>query len=105
MEKTQKYAVIKVTGKQYKVSEGEEILVDKITSEKPEIAVLLISDEGKVAVGKPIVAKAEVKIKVLKDVEKGKKLDVYKYKSKSRYRKHVGFRPLYTRLLIEKISL
>jgi large subunit ribosomal protein L21 len=104
MEKTQKYAVIKVSGKQYKVSEGEEILVDKITSSKPEIVVLLVSDGEKVNVGKPTVAKAEVKVKVLKDLEKGKKLDVYKYKSKSRYRKHIGFRPLYTRLLIEKIG-
>jgi large subunit ribosomal protein L21 len=105
MEKTQKYAVIKVTGKQYKVSEGEEILVDKITSKKPEISVFLVSDGGRVTVGKPTVTKAEVKVKVVKDVEKGKKLDVYKYKAKSRYRKHIGFRPSYTRLLIEKISL
>ena len=105
MEKTQKYAVIKVSGKQYKVSEGEEILVDKITSEKPEITVLLVSDGEKVTLGKPNVAKAEVKVKVIKAVEKGEKLDVYKYKSKSRYRRHIGFRPSYTRLLIEKISI
>ncbi len=99
-----KYAVVRIKGHQYKVSEGEEILVDKIDTKEPEIEVLLVSDEGKSQVGKPIVKEAKIKVKVIKELEKGEKIDVLKYKSKSRYRKHTGFRPQYTRLLIEKIS-
>jgi large subunit ribosomal protein L21 len=100
----QKYAVVRIKGHQYKVSEGEEILVDKIDTKEPEIEVLLVSDEGKVQVGKPVVKEAKVKVKVLKELEKGEKIDILKYKAKSRYRRHYGFRPQYTRLLIEKIS-
>jgi large subunit ribosomal protein L21 len=100
-----KYAVVRIKGHQYKVSEGEEILVDKIDTKEPEIEVLLVADEGKTQVGKPVVADAKIKVKVLKEVEKGEKIDVLKYKAKSRYRKHTGFRPQYTRLLIEKITV
>ncbi len=99
-----RYAVIKLGGKQYKVSEGEEILVDKIDGEKVEPEVLLLVDEDKVSVGKPNVKGAKVKVKAIGE-EKGEKILVTKYKAKSRYRRRMGFRPQYTRLLIEKISL
>ncbi len=99
-----KYAVIRLQGHQYKISEKEEILIDKLTDKKVEPEVLLVVDEGKVKVGKPKVIGAKVKIKILKDIEKGKKVNILKYKSKSRYRRHMGFRPQYTRLQIEKIS-
>ena len=100
-----KYAVIGIQGHQHKVSEGEEILVDKITDiKKIEFEVLLLVDGAVVKVGKPTLPDVKIKIKVLTEVEKGKKIDVLKYKAKSRYRKHIGFRPKYTRLLIEKIS-
>jgi large subunit ribosomal protein L21 len=99
-----KYAVVRIKGHQYKVSEGEEILVDKIDTKEPEIETLLIADDEKVQIGKPVVKEAKIKVKVLKEVEKGEKIDVLKYKAKARYRKHTGFRPQYTRLLIQKIS-
>jgi large subunit ribosomal protein L21 len=99
-----KYAVVRIKGHQYKVSEGEEILVDKIGTDKAEPEVLLVVDGEKVTVGKPVVKEAKVKVKVLKDEEKGQKVDVFKYKAKSRYRRHTGFRPVYSRLLVEKIS-
>ena len=101
-----KYAIIRVGGKQYKVAEKDEILVDKITDPKkidPE--VLLFADDGKVKVGKPVLKDVKIKIKILAEMEKGEKIEVYKFKAKSRYRKHTGFRPQYTRLLIEKISI
>ena len=98
-----KYSVIKVQGKQYKVAQGEEILVDKLQTRQVEPEILLTVNEGKVSVGKPTVATAKITIKVLAD-EAGKKIDVVKYKAKSRYRKKIGFRPHYTRLLIEKIA-
>ena len=100
-----KFAVIRIGGKQYRVSEGEEILVDKLTDTKkvsPE--VLLFVDGEKIEIGKPVLTKAKVTVKVLVEVEKGEKIDVFKYKAKSRERRHVGFRAKYTRLLIEKIS-
>lgn len=98
-----KYAVIKYQGHQYKVSEGEEILVSKL-SDKSEPEVLLIAEEGKVKVGKPFLKEAKVKIKVLAEEEKGEKLHIYKFKAKSRYHRKTGFRPSYSRILIEKIS-
>jgi large subunit ribosomal protein L21 len=99
-----KYAVLKIKGHQYKVSEGEEILVDKLGDEKVGSDVLLLVDDDKVKIGQPVVKDAKVKIKVLEAEVKGEKIHVRKYKSKSRYRRHIGFRPRYTRLLIEKIS-
>ena len=97
------YAVLRIKGHQYKVSEGQEILVDKIGDAKVEADILLVSKDGKIKVGKPFVKDAKVTIKVLGE-EKGEKIDVYKYKSKSRYRRHTGFRSQLTRLLVQKIS-
>lgn len=100
-----KFAVIRIKGKQYRVSEGDEILVDKlkdVTKIEPE--VLLLVDGDKIEIGTPLLTKIKVKIKVLVEFEKGIKIRVFKYKAKSRQRKHIGFRPQYTRLLIEKIS-
>ena len=99
------YAVIRIKGHQYKVSEGEEILVDYLGKEKPEPEILLVVDGEKVTVGKPVVKEAKISVKVLADLEKGEKIDVRKYKSKSRYKKHIGFRAYMTRLLIEKITV
>lgn len=99
-----KYAVIRITGKQYKVEEGKEILVDKIVDPKKIISeTLLVVDGDKVSVGKPTL-KNEVKFKVVTELEKGEKVEIYKFKAKSRYKRHTGFRAQYTRLLIEKIS-
>lgn len=99
-----KYAVVRIKGHQYKVAEGQEILVDKLGSDKVEPEVLLLVEEDKVTVGKPTVSEAKVKIKILTPEEKGEKIHVRKYKAKSRYRRHLGFRPRFTRLLVEKIS-
>lgn len=99
-----KYAVVRIGGKQYRVSEGDEILVDKLEdSKKVSAEVLLLADGEKVTVGKPTL-KTEVKLKVLTPLEKGEKVEIYKFKAKSRYKRHTGFRAQYTRLLIEKIG-
>lgn len=100
-----KYAVVRITGKQYRVEEGKEILVDKVSDPKKlGVEVLLVSDGGKVSVGTPTLDKAKVDFKVITEMEKGIKVDVYKFKAKSRYRRHTGFRAQLTRLLVEKIS-
>jgi large subunit ribosomal protein L21 len=99
-----KYAVIRLQGRQYKVSEGEELLVDKMNDLKLAPEVLLVADGEKVSVGKPVLKDAKVTLKIVKDLEKGEKIEVYHFKAKSRYRKHTGFRPQYTRVSVEKIS-
>ena len=103
-----KYAVIDISGRQAIVSENETLVVDKIDAEEnSELStdkVLLLVDEDKVQVGKPLVKKALVKYQVVKH-HKGKKLDIFKYKAKSRYRKTMGFRPQLTDILVTKIEI
>ncbi len=100
-----KYAVVRITGKQYRVEEGKEVLVDKVVDTKKLASeVLMIVDGDKVEVGTPVLEKAKVSLKVVQEMEKGVKVEIYKFKAKSRYRRHTGFRAQYTRLLVEKIS-
>jgi large subunit ribosomal protein L21 len=101
---TDKYAVIRILGRQYKVSEGQELLIDKMNDLKLTPEVLLVVDGEKTNIGKPVLKDAKVTLKILKEVEKGEKIEVYHFKAKSRYKKHTGFRPQYTRVLVEKIG-
>jgi large subunit ribosomal protein L21 len=79
--------------------------VDRLRDPKKiEAEVLLISDEGKVKVGKPTVKDAKVALKIVTEEVKGEKLYIRKFKAKSRYRRKTGFRPKYTKLLVQKIS-
>lgn len=101
-----KYAIIKITGSQCKVSEGDEIEVDKIEGEKGSPLsfeeVLLLVDDKKIRVGQPLVKGIKVKAKII-DQTKGKKIRVATYKSKSRYRRVKGSRRPLTKIKIEKI--
>lgn len=96
------WAVLGIGGHQYVVSEGESLLVDKIDGE-PQADVLLTSVDGKVSVGTPTVAKAKVALK-LEGNEQGDKVRGFKYKSKSRYRRTFGIRPVYSKIVVEKIG-
>ncbi len=102
------YAIIQLNGKQHKVSENDTLVVDRLTSEAGKEVkitdVLLVSIDGKVSVGSPLVEKAVVTAKV-DSHDKGDKLRVFKYKSKSRYRKTQGHRQSQTTLTITKISV
>jgi large subunit ribosomal protein L21 len=96
------YAVVEVGGRQYRVSPGDEIFVEKLEAESGseiKLPVLLVSDEGGVTVGKPHVEGREVAAQVVKD-EKGEKLTIFKYTPKKRYRKKTGHRQTYTKLKI-----
>lgn len=99
-----KYAVIRIKGSQYKVSEKEEIFVNRV-SEKEEISpeVLMVRDEKSVKLGEPLVKGAKVTLKRLGE-EKGAKVHVFKYKAKSRYRKKIGSRPSFTRFQVITIK-
>lgn len=99
-----KYAVIRLKGKQYKVEEGEQILVDKLSGEKPVPEVLLLKTDKDVKIGSPVVEKAKVELKMIAEEEKGEKITVKKYKPKSKYRRSYGFRAKYSRLEVTKIS-
>ncbi len=101
------FAIIKTGGKQYAVEEGRWFQTEKIEGEegsKVEFDALLVSDdEGKeTKIGAPLVAGAKVTGKILEQ-GRAKKISVIKYKSKSRYRRNVGHRQPFTKVMIEKI--
>lgn len=101
------YAIIETGGKQYKVSPGQTIDVERLDVAEGDTVelerVLLIADGDRLTVGKPIIQGARVAA-TSKGEGKGKKIIVFKYKSKVRYSKKTGHRQLYTRLTIDKIS-
>lgn len=102
-----KYAVVKIAGTQYKVSEGEEIEVSRLSEKEGESIdldqVLLVKQDAQLKLGQPTLKGAKVKAKVKKQFL-GDKLHVFKFKAKTGYRRKMGFRPQKTRLVIEKIT-
>ena len=102
------YAVIEACGKQYKVSEGDVVFVEKLDVNEGEKVtfdkVLLLSDGDKVKVGTPTVKSAKVEATVLEH-GKAKKILVYKYKAKKNERKTQGHRQPYTKVEITNIKL
>lgn len=98
-------AVIKTGGKQYVVKEGDVLKIEKLEAKPGEeisLEVMLRADGDKVEIGAPLLsgqAKAEV-------VEQGRadKIDVVKYKAKSRYNRRVGHRQLFTKVKIKSIA-
>ncbi len=100
------YAIIETGGKQYRVSPGQTIDVERLDVADGKTVdlerVLLIADGKRVNVGTPTVEGAKV-VATSKGEGKGDKVVVFKYKPKVRYRKKTGHRQLYTRLVIDKI--
>ena len=101
------YAVIKSGGKQHKVSEGEEILLEKLSLDEGEVIefseVLAVNKDGNLNVGKPLLEGAVVKGKVINHL-KTKKITVVKMKRRKDYRKKQGHRQNLTKVKIESIS-
>lgn len=101
------YAIIKRGSHQYKVSQGDVIDFYSFPSKEGEKIsvsdVLLTVDGEKVQVGEPLVNNAKVLLTVIKH-HKGDKIDVAKFKAKSKYRRKIGFRPRYTQLKVESIT-
>jgi len=100
------YVVVETSGKQYKVSTGEIIDVDKLpleVGEKIELdRVLLVADGEEVRVGQPTIEGAKV-LATVTDHVKGPKIIVFKYRPRERYRLKKGHRQNYTRLMIDEI--
>lgn len=101
------YAIIQISGKQYKVSEGDKITVARLEAAEGETIkisdVLLTSNGTDVTVGEPLVSNAEVSIKVTEH-SRAPKIRVVKYKSKSKYRKVTGHKQPQTVVEVIKIK-
>ena len=101
------YAVIKTGGKQYKVSEGETLKIEKLELERGKKVtfneVLMIADGENVQVGSPFVDKASVEAKVISQ-GKGKKVNILKFKRRKNSMKQQGHRQLFTEIQIGKIK-
>ena len=101
------FAIIETGGKQYKVSEGDVIFIDKLAVEADETVtfdkVLMADKDGNLTVGAPYVAGASVTATVVKN-GKGKKIYVFKYKAKKNEKKKIGHRQPYTKVQILSIQ-
>lgn len=99
-------AVVKISGKQYLVSEKESLLVDLLPEGTKELTfdALLVIDGDKIKVGTPTVKGSSVKAKIVEAEVKGDKLRVIRYKSKKRVHKETGHRQKYTKIEITSIK-
>lgn len=101
------YAVLETGGKQYRVQEGDVLFVEKLNASEGEMVsldnVLVVSKDGNLVVGNPVVEGAKVEAKVLAQ-GKAKKVIVFKYKAKKDYRRKKGHRQPFTKIQIEKIN-
>ena len=102
------HAIIVTGGKQYKVTEGDVLYIEKLEAEAGEKItfdkVLAVLDGDKATFGTPVVAGATVEATVEKN-GKGKKIRIFKYTPKNGYRKRQGHRQPYTKVTIGKISV
>ena len=100
------FAIIETGGKQYLVKKGDKVQVEKLSAEEGEKLtfdkVLFTSDGKTFQLGKPYVQGAVVEANVVKQ-GRGKKIRVFKYKSKSKYRRTIGHRQHFTEVEISKI--
>ena len=100
------YAIIETGGKQYRVEPGQTLDVERLDVAEGDTVeldkVLLIAEDDKVSVGTPTINGAKI-IATSQGEGKGKKVIVFKYKPKVRYRKKTGHRQFFTRLAIDRI--
>ena len=100
------YAIIRTGGKQYNVSVGDEIVVEKLNAEVGDVVsfdVLMLVDDNGVKIGTPVVKGASANAKVIEH-GKGKKVVVFKYKPQQNYRKKQGHRQPYTKVKVTALS-
>ncbi|OGG02913.1 50S ribosomal protein L21 [Candidatus Gottesmanbacteria bacterium RBG_16_37_8] len=101
------YAIAEVGGKQYVLTEGKKVIVDKIDQKEGENysfdKILLVKSAESLLIGTPYVENVKVSGKIVKQY-KGEKIDVMKFKAKVRYRRKIGFRPFLTDILVEEIK-
>jgi len=103
------YAIVRTGGRQYRAEPGQTIDVERLPQDEGEAIeltdVLLVApDGGDVQIGQPVVDSAVVKATVVKQ-GRGRKVFVWKYKPKERYRRRRGHRQYFTRLRIDDITV
>lgn len=102
------YAIVKIQGQQFKVEKDNKLYVHRLPAEEGATItiddVLLIDNDGKVEVGSPTVANAQISAKVIKHL-KGDKVIVFKKKRRKGYKKKNGHRQQFSQILIENISI
>ncbi len=102
------YAILENGGKQYRVSEGDVIYLEKVQANPGQTVsfseVLAVGSDKKLHLGAPYVENAQVTAKVVSH-GKAKKVVVFKYKAKKNYRRKQGHRQPFTKVAIEKITL
>jgi large subunit ribosomal protein L21 len=101
------YAIIESGGRQYRAEVGHTFSVEKLpfeVGEQIEMDVLLVSNDEDIRVGQPMVEGASVKATIM-DQYRGKKIFVWKYRPRKRYRRRRGHRQEYTRLRVDEINL
>jgi large subunit ribosomal protein L21 len=100
------YAIVETGGKQYRVTEGQTVTVDRLQADEGGAVeldrVLLIADGDNVTVGNPVIEGARVTA-TTRENGRADKIIVFKYKPKVRYRRKNGHRQHYTRLSIDRI--
>lgn len=102
----EQFAIIRTGGKQYRVTEGQVLDVEKLEHEGDTVMfgdVLLVGNGKEAKVGQPLVEGAKVTATVV-DEGLGKKKMVFRYKNKTRYKKKKGHRQPFTKVQIQKIS-
>ncbi|MES0446621.1 MAG: 50S ribosomal protein L21 [Desulfobacterales bacterium] len=101
------YAIVNTGGKQYKIQQGDVLRVEKIPGEVGSPVsfdkVLMFSDGENVNIGRPVLDNVAVKGHIV-DQGKGKKIIVFKYKRRKRYRRKLGHRQQYTEIKIDSIE-
>jgi large subunit ribosomal protein L21 len=108
-EKTSEFAVIQTGGKQYTVSVGQEVKIEKLAGEHKEgdsvvfDKVLLVDNGSDTTIGTPFIAGAKVKATIAK-IGRAAKINVIKYKQKSRYFKKNGHRQPFYQVKIESLK-
>jgi large subunit ribosomal protein L21 len=101
------YAIIRAGGKQAKVQSGDVIDIERVKSDSEELTfapLLVVDDDGTAVSDKGLLGKASVTAKVLGE-SAGPKVDIFKYKNKTGYRRRQGHRQKYTRIEITGINL
>jgi len=101
------YAIIRAGGKQAKVKTGDVIDIERVKSDDTKLSfepLLVVDDDGNAVSDRSALAKASVTAKVLGE-SAGDKIDIFKYKNKSGYRRRQGHRQKYTRIEITGIKL
>lgn len=101
------YAIVESGGRQYRAELGHSFSVEKLpyeVGEQIEMDVLLVSNDDDIRIGQPLVEGASVTATVV-DQYRGKKIFVWKYRPRKRYRRRQGHRQEYTRLRIDEINL